>query len=52
MVKCEGLFASRQQPCMRLIMSSNFAKRQCASAQTFFLVKYMSPAKMIKNTNT
>src|ERR1700687_1251177 len=25
---------------------------QCASAQTLFLVKYISPAKMIRNTNT
>src|ERR1700722_1747510 len=25
---------------------------QCASAQTFFLVKYIKPAKMIRNTNT
>src|SRR5260370_22182005 len=27
-------------------------KAQCASAQTFLLVKYISPAKMIRNTNT
>src|SRR5437588_838386 len=25
---------------------------QCASAQTFFLVKYIIPAKMIRDTNT
>src|SRR3979490_573620 len=35
--------------------SSNLRHRshaQCASAQTFFLVKYISPANMIRNTNT
>src|ERR1700682_2924120 len=28
------------------------AHAQCASAQTFFLVKYISPENMIRNTNT
>ncbi len=27
-------------------------KRQCASAQTFFLVKYINPAKMIRKKKT
>ena len=31
---------------------SSLDAAQCASAQTFFLVKYIRPAKMIRTTNT
>src|SRR5579872_6955259 len=41
-----------KKPLAGLFRFQQFRKAQCASAHTFFLVKYIIPAKMIRNTKT
>jgi hypothetical protein len=48
----DSLSSRAQQKSPRRGFSHSFAARQCASAQTFFLVKYMSPEKMTRKTKT
>src|SRR2546421_10523546 len=43
---------TKKAPAAAFPNSAIGTKRQCASAQTFFLVKYINPVNRIRNTNT
>jgi hypothetical protein len=47
-----GMTAQQKSPRGGFFAFKPASLSQCTSAQTFFLVKYISPTKMIRKTNT